>query len=54
MYTFACKESLMCYDEIAIAALLSMGGPTQFLNSGNRCKREMVTLRFAFKAKVER
>jgi len=29
-------ESLMCYDEIAIAALLSMGGPTQFLNSGNR------------------
>ena len=36
MSIFLRKDSLMCYDEIAIAALLSMGGPTQFLNSGNR------------------
>ena len=29
-------HKLMSYDEVAIAALMSQGGPTQFLNSGSR------------------
>jgi len=29
-------RELMSYDEVAIAALMSQGGPTQFLNSGSR------------------
>ena len=29
----------MSYDEVAIAALMSQGGPTQFLNSGGRHNR---------------
>ena len=32
-------EHLMSYDEMAISALVSVGGPTQFVNTGDRYNR---------------
>ena len=43
-------RELMSYDEVAIAALMSQGGPTQFLNSGSRSNKG----RYDSKAKFER